>query len=135
MFSSDNDERYVSKEDYEENVHTQIDMSTETLRHIREISGRRDSILKLEFFFYTDEQSKAELLAERLRSMKYELSVDSSADETHDFCISGWSTDMQMNGEILEVWVREMCELGYECDCEFDGWGTIPDQNDDNTES
>jgi hypothetical protein len=25
-------------------------------------------------------------------------------------------------------WTKQMCKIGYQFDCEFDGWGTNPDQ-------
>ncbi|MFC3562039.1 ribonuclease E inhibitor RraB [Pedobacter jamesrossensis] len=38
------------------------------------------------------------------------------------------ATKMKMTDEVVKQWTKQMCELGYKFDCEFDGWGTEPDQ-------
>jgi hypothetical protein len=35
---------------------------------------------------------------------------------------------MLMSNAVVSAWTREMCEIGFAHDCEFDGWGTTPDQ-------
>ena len=32
---------------------------------------------------------------------------------------------MQMSNEVVTKWVEQMCKLGYKFDCDFDGWGTL----------
>ena len=36
---------------------------------------------------------------------------------------------MKMDDQAVQLWTKEMSELGYKFDCEFDGWGTTPDQD------
>ncbi|MBL7829785.1 MAG: hypothetical protein JNK41_02060 [Saprospiraceae bacterium] len=40
-----------------------------------------------------------------------------------------------MAEEVVKQWTKKMCELGYKFDCEFDGWGTDPNQNDNSETS
>jgi regulator of RNase E activity RraB len=51
-----------------------------------------------------------------------------SAGSEKLFMVTGWTTIMKMENEILKNWTKQMCELGYKFDCDFDGWGTTPDQ-------
>jgi regulator of RNase E activity RraB len=34
-----------------------------------------------------------------------------------------------MDDGTVQSWAKEMCELGYKFDCDFDGWGTTPNQD------
>ena len=42
--------------------------------------------------------------------------------------ITGWTTPLEMSANLVLDWVDQMCNLGFEHDCEFDGWGTNPEQ-------
>lgn len=55
------------------------------------------------------------------------MSYGISASKT-EYIITGWSTKIIMADGIVAEWVNKMCELAYKHDCEFDGWGTTPDQ-------
>jgi hypothetical protein len=41
---------------------------------------------------------------------------------------TGWTKNMKMSEERIVAWINDMCETGLKYDCEFDGWGTTPDQ-------
>jgi hypothetical protein len=41
--------------------------------------------------------------------------------------ITGWTIKMAMVDSALIIWTKQMCDLGYKFDCEFDGWGAEPD--------
>jgi len=64
-----------------------------------------DDRLKLEYFFNTDPPEKASALAG-----------------------DGWTAAMTMSTDVVQSWARQMCDLGFKHDCEFDGWGTTPEQ-------
>lgn len=121
-------EIYVSKESFEENFQNQISMSPQTLQKLRSYGVDEYRELKLEFFFYTNLQKKAEALANELKSLGYEVETAASAFADDNTCITGWTTKMKMSETVVVAWTRQMCELGYKHDCEFDGWGTMPDQ-------
>jgi len=60
--------------------------------------------------------------------LKYEVKHGQSAGAKHEFIITGWTTKMKMQADVVANWAEQMCDLGYKYDCEFDGWGTSPDQ-------
>ena len=84
--------------------------------------------LKLEYFFYTDTDAKAQALAEPLRELNYEVKAVQSAGDDRLFLVNGWTTPMKMVEATVIAWVKQMCHIGYEHDCEFDGWGANPRQ-------
>ncbi|GAA5484846.1 hypothetical protein Hsar01_04099 [Haloferula sargassicola] len=87
-----------------------------------------ESKLKLEYFFYTNTKEKAESLAKELAGRGYIGDFDVAASDSSQFVITGWTPPMAMSDEVVVGWTGEMCEIGYKFDCEFDGWGTNPNQ-------
>ena len=63
--------------------------------------------------------------------MKLNYSVDYKVSSSNPklFIISGLTTKIKMSDENVKIWVKQMCELGYKFDCEFDGWGTDLEQD------
>ena len=82
----------------------------------------------LEFFFYTNTMEKAKLLAEELQKKEYSVAYRKSGYNKKQFVITGWTRKISIEDSALAGWAKEMCELGYKYDCEFDGWGTDIDQ-------
>ena len=87
-----------------------------------------DKKLSLEFFFYTNSAEKATNLARDLEALKYSVTTENSVSDKKLFLVTGWTTKMEMSEPIVMDWTTKMTEMGYKCDCEFDGWGTSPDQ-------
>lgn len=44
------------------------------------------------------------------------------------FLYTGWTPRLTMSADVVQAWVRQMCDLGFKHDCQFDGWGTTPEQ-------
>src|SRR5207249_3200677 len=99
-----------------------------TIELLREIDVPIEKERKVEFFFYTNTTDKAEELAKELEKLNYETSHGKSSGDGKSFIVTGITTKMKMDDEIIANWAKEMCELGYKFDCDFDGWGTSPDQ-------
>ena len=59
----------------------------------------------------------------------YTSEHEPSASDKTIFVITGWTSKMQMNPSTVIDWTRQMCELGFTHDAEFDGWGTNPLQD------
>ncbi len=97
------------------------------MEQLRKIDVSEDTELKLEYFFYTNTADKAKLFAEEIKKLNYEVTDKQSAYD-NSFIITGWTTKMKMEDKVVANWTKEMCELGYKFDCEFDGWGTSPNQ-------
>ncbi len=126
LFSS-KPKQFVSRDSFESNLAHQIAMTPQTLEQLRKYNVTAEQSLKLEFFFYTNSESKAFALADALAKMQYEVGYGLSATNKKLQVITGWTSAMQMRDSIVVGWSEKMCKLGFEHDCEFDGWGTSPE--------
>jgi tetratricopeptide (TPR) repeat protein len=86
-----------------------------------------DSELKIEYLFYTDTKENAEKLNINLKEKQYDT-ADIKEFDNH-WVVSGWTSKMKMDIMTVTSWTIEMCEIGFQHDCEFDGWGTYPNQD------
>ena len=98
------------------------------MEQLRQHGVTPESELRLEYFFYTDTDAKAEALERSLLARGYSSERRQSAHGDGNFVVTGWTTKMKMVDPVVVDWARKMCNLGYEHDAEFDGWGTNPDQ-------
>lgn len=123
-----NNEQFVTETEFSRNLENQLKMTPQTLEQLRDINVTADKELKLEFFFYTNTEVKAEQFATEIRKLNYTVEHGKSAGDKKLFIVTGWTTKMKMSDDVVKQWTKQMCELGYKFDCEFDGWGTQPDQ-------
>jgi len=129
MLNTENDGPFVRRRNFIENQKMQIGLAPITLNHLRNYGVCDDKELKIEFFFYSKDQAKADALANKLKERKYEVETVESAGDKSLLLVTGWTTKMKMDDKTVERWTEDMCELGYRYDCKFDGWGTTPDQD------
>jgi hypothetical protein len=122
------DRKYVTEEAYKKNKENQLNMTPETLKQLRDLGVTETKELKLEYFFYTNSVDKAKKLAAEIQKENYKVEYGKSAGDKKLFVITGWTTKMIMSDSIVIDWTNKMCDLGYVFDCDFDGWGTEPDQ-------
>ena len=127
-FLSPKSKRYVSDEAFQNNLTRQVSMAPVTMTQLRKHGVTDATSLKLEFFFYTNEASKAALLAASLGARGYSVKHGRSAHDKSIQIITGWTGKMQMSDSVVTAWTKAMCELGFANDCNFDGWGTNPKQ-------
>jgi len=120
--------RYVSAEACERNRARQMSMAPQTVAQLQRIGVAPGTALRLEYFFYSDKADKGAALATALLTGGYSAECRPAADGSPSFCITGWSTPIPVQGAEVRAWTSEMCTLGFEHDCEFDGWGTTPKQ-------
>ncbi len=120
--------QFVSRNSFQSNLANQVAMTAQTLEQLRNYNVTAERSLKLEFFFYTNAASKAVALAKVLTKMQYEVGHGPSASDKKLQVITGWTSAIQMREPIVAGWSEQMCKLGFEHDCEFDGWGTSPEQ-------
>jgi regulator of RNase E activity RraB len=118
---------FVSKIDFTNNLKNQVEMAPLVLKHHRKEGVTENTELKLEFFFYTNSDEKAKKLADELAKLNYTAKYMLAVDSNTEFIITGWTTKIKMSDNVVKDWAKEMCELGYKYDCEFDGWGTQPE--------
>jgi len=124
-----NGRRFVAENEYEDNLAEQTAMTPRTLEILRGHGVNEQTELRLEFFFYTDAIDKALGLAEKLAQRGYSVDYGPSAGDRKVFAVTGWTDRMPMDESTVLTWTRLMCRLGYEHDCDFDGWGTDPHQD------
>jgi hypothetical protein len=116
--------RFVSEHSFKDNLENQLQRTPQTLSHLRAANVTSENELKLEFFFYTNSENKAGQLANELATLNYSVDHRLAADSKTEYLITGWTNKIIMTDDQLGKWTRDMCELGYKYDCEFDGWGT-----------
>ena len=128
FFQSDPSKKFVSEKEYKSNVAKQLTMTPQTLKQLRKYNVTDAKELKLEYFFYTNTIDKAKAFASEISKLNYTVNFGKAAGTRNQFVITGWTTKIQMSDTVVLAWTKQMCELGYQFDCDFDGWGTKPDQ-------
>lgn len=121
--------RYLSESDHRDNVERQVTMTPQTLEQLGEYGVTDKTNLSLEYFFYTNSGSNANNLRLALLELGYTSENGPSASDDTIFVITGWTSKMPMTPSTVVDWTRQMCELGFAHDTEFDGWGTNPSQD------
>ncbi len=129
IFKSNGNGQFVSDREFKMNLARQVDLAPETLKQLKKYGVSDDSELKLEFFFYAKMEDNAQMLAAALKKLNYEVEFGKSAGDKKLLIINGWTTKMKMDDGTVQSWTKEMCVLGYKFDCDFDGWGTTPNQD------
>jgi hypothetical protein len=110
-------------------MHLRGALTPATLKELRKHGVNSDTHLKLEYFFYTNSIEKASSLAKKLEKKKYSAEYRLSAHDSKTYLVNGWTDKMPMDEATVVKWTKEMCQIGYENDCEFDGWETTPMQD------
>ena len=118
--------RFVSEKQFKANAAAQTGASLQTLGQLRRHGVAETDALRVRFFFYTDARQKATALSGVLEGLDYSVEIRPSPNDEKRFLVTGWSTAMPMADLLVAAWTWEMCEVGYDHDCVFDGWGTNP---------
>jgi len=120
--------KFVNENSFSNNLVNQVKMAPQTIAQLRGLGVDENKKLKLEYFFYTNTQAKAESLTNELVKLGYTALNDNSAGDKNLFVITGWTSQIVMSEDVVKNWIKQMCELSYKFDSEFDGWGTTPNQ-------
>jgi phage tail tube protein FII len=129
LFSgSGGDGKFCNQVNFEKNLSKQLLMSPQTVKQLQNYGVTDATILKLEFFFYTNTKEKADSLETALRNRNYEVRSGLAAKDKKVFIVTGWTTKLPMDTDSVVQWTEDMCRTGFEYDCNFDGWGTNPKQ-------
>jgi regulator of RNase E activity RraB len=129
VFKKSSNAQFVTEKQFKSNADKQVELAPQTLNQLREFGVTEDKELKLEFFFYSNTIDKVEKLSDELKEMNYEVQFGQSQGDKKLFISTGWTAKMKMTNETVTSWTKQMCELGYKFDCDFDGWGTTPEQD------
>ncbi|MFL5742794.1 MAG: ribonuclease E inhibitor RraB [Flavisolibacter sp.] len=120
--------QFVTEQAFKINLTKQMQMTPQTMGQLGKMNVSPDKELKLEYFFYTNTADKARLFAKEMGKLNYEVKFGQSAGKDKNFLITSWTTKMKMEENVVAGWTKQMCELGYRFDCDFDGWRTSPNQ-------
>src|SRR5258706_14867358 len=115
--------RFFGKNEYEDSKEMQKTLNNKVLGLFEDYGGKRE-LMSVEFFFYTDTGDKANNLAIELSAMQYEVYGVNKEDDNR-FSVIGCTCPLKMDDESLTTWSERMCEIGYNHECKFDGWGTL----------
>lgn len=117
-------ERFLTAERHRECTRKQLAMTPETLTALRGFGVTPEMSLKLEYFFYSDSPEKGNALVPVLEGMGYSAKCDRAAHDPALVVVTGWTLPIAMEEAALQKWTHLMCSVGFNEDCEFDGWGT-----------
>lgn len=118
--------RFFSKKEKDESLSMQQILNKEVLALGKKYGQKENAFQSVEFFFYSDKGNKANNLAIELAKLGYEVyDAFPPKDENQQWSVIGCTTPMNLEEDELTHWSEQMIELGYECDCKFDGWGTL----------
>lgn len=121
-------DQFQTEAQFKENVVRQTTMTPQTLAQLYEYGVSEDSELKLEYFFYTNSENKAASLHKALVNLRYSGEYDQSASDDAIYIVTGWKTPIKMDNGSAVSRTESMCQIGFEHDAEYDGWGTNPEQ-------
>jgi regulator of RNase E activity RraB len=119
---------FVSDQQFNSILESQVYMTRTMMSKLRDFNVGPEKKFKLEYFFYTNSLIKARDFAEYLKKLNYNSRYGHAAQNRELFMINGWTPKIKMEEEIICEWTKQMVQLGYTFDCEFDGWGTFPEQ-------
>jgi hypothetical protein len=122
---------FVSEAAFDQTLRMQTTLSPQTVQELRKYGVTDTSLLKLEYFFYTNSRENGLQLANDLRAQGYSADCRPGANQDGLFVITGWTTPLRMNTETVVKWTESMCRAGFAHDYDFDGWGTDPHQSTD----
>lgn len=118
--------RFFNKEDKEESSYMHPKINKRVFEILPRFKSNNTPEKGIEFFFYTDEEEKANNLAIELKNLGYEVYAIRAPSETiEQWSVTGCNKTFSLNEEELNKWSEQMIQLGYDNDCKFDGWGTL----------
>jgi len=121
---------FVSVKDFEESIQGQNQTLFHFLKLVKRFDKSMDKERQIEFFFYSQTLEDAESLKKDLEKTGYEVyGIDKS--ENGKYSIVGLTTHMSLDKKSFEDWIQKMNEFGFINDCEFDGWGMLTTDFDD----
>ena len=114
--------QYTTAESNNKNIAEQKEMNAQTLSILMGKGYKEFEEAELDFYFYANDPTKLEKLAEHLSSKGYEIDVVEESSSENEFVLDGKSTAIKLGLENLNEWTTEMCNLGLSYDCGFSGW-------------
>lgn len=117
-------ERFIKETDYNTYLENKMQTFRKSLLEIKKMDEPELQNRKLVFNFNTNNMEKVMLLENEIRK-NYYPSVRHGGDVPHPvlFLITGETNRMTISDTLVEAWVKQMCKVGFQFDCEFMSWG------------
>lgn len=116
-----NGQEFVTESEHKSNIEDQSNQNKEVLLDIYWCGVSEEKKLKVDFSFATNAEKKALDLSANLKLLNPENVQVSLSDEI--WSVTGSCGKIKMQLDDVTNWTVQMCELGYQHDCEFEGWG------------
>lgn len=111
---------FFTKDVYDTEI--RLDINEDVLERIHNDGINSVDELPIEFVFITDTEEKANNLKQSL-SLQYATYHDLEVKETEDYWeVYGITNVIQMNIDKINEWNEAMWNIGYNHDCQLDGW-------------
>ena len=114
--------KFITEKEYQINLAKQLKMTPETIAELRKNHVTEDKELKIKYTFFTNSLYKAKSLSKEFDKLNYKTVFGKDSYNSKQFEITGWTTKIRMKESILLSWTKQMCQIGYKFDCDFDGW-------------
>jgi hypothetical protein len=114
------EDKFVTESAFNNNLQKQMRISTQAIYQFRNINPAEEKELKLEYFFYTNKAENTEPLIKEIEKLNYTVKQSLYQGDNKTFVVTGWTTKIKITDEVVKKWANQMCELGYQFDCEFD---------------
>lgn len=101
------------------------------VENVAAVKREDNSLLRIEFFFYAGLEDDASNLAIELSQLGYKFIEVYKLPERLRWSVSGWTHRMSQEVDDMIRWASKMNGLAEENNAEFDGWGTLLDQDEE----
>ena len=117
---------FISLKKFESNLKGQKDSACRYLDLVSIYDKKMEEPKGMEFFFYSRTRENAKELKKDLEKIGYEVyGIERSTK--NQYSIIGVTPPISLEEERFKKWIKEMNEIGFINDCDFDGWGTLSD--------
>lgn len=115
--------RFFTKEQYENELCQSV--NKDVLRRIKKDSAITKDEMIFSFYFITDTRAKIEALIDYLRVNEANQQIEElnqTDDDLWELTVRSYPIKLEI--EQINHWERKMWDIGYQFDCELDGWQT-----------
>ncbi|MBK9729716.1 MAG: ribonuclease E inhibitor RraB [Chitinophagaceae bacterium] len=119
-------ERFISEEQLRNQLAQQVLSNESKVQQLSQFGVDERSGISIDFFFITNDSSKAKELSGELASMQYHLNkIHPSANNQELWVVSGSSSRMNMKLRELNDWTNSLSKIAFRYDCAFNGWNPV----------
>ena len=111
---------FFTKDVYDTEIH--LEVNEDIMDNIYSDGVKATDMLPIEFVFITNTKDKADQLKEQL-SAQFPLYTQLAVEETEDYWeVHGVTNNTEMSLNAVNNWNQVLWDLGFEYDCQLDGW-------------